>query len=537
MSKLFFFIKGSGDRQLASSLLIVFLLVSLLSLVFEPRWHTNDDVAMSMIAHGYGLVEYGSPKLIFSNILWGEFVRIIPTVYGVLGYSTASVLALLMAGWSTLYFLLRLGTGYPVGILVIVLLLARPVLFPQFTINAGLLTVAGIIGLQVYLRHKGYGILIASILLAFIGYLVRVEEFLLVLGVSLPFLPWRLLKKDRSLQLATVTFLVCAVWAGLLNNRAYSGEEWQEFRQFNPVRVALHDFGMGEKLIQREDILGEFGYSKNDIELASNWFFLDKKIIDPEKLEAMLDRLDPSLARFDNYKSGFKGLLGFVDPFLIPILFAAVCVLIMIPRHSVYLAWLLCLMAIFVIGAMGRPGVVRIYIPLLSLLFLAPVMLASWQAAPVRRIAYVLIVACICNIILLVPQAINSLKWMEKQRAGIKYLPETMIYIWGGQSFPYEWIYPVWASDESVRRMDLYGLNWLTLTPYSVANAQEKIGMGMIRRLESGQRIMLLATTEQIVLLGRYCQEHMGRELRSVAAPESGSSYAWHVSCEINNQI
>ena len=43
-----------------------------LYVAFEPLWETNDDVAMSMAAHGYGLAAYSSPHLIFSNVVWGH---------------------------------------------------------------------------------------------------------------------------------------------------------------------------------------------------------------------------------------------------------------------------------------------------------------------------------------------------------------------------------------------------------------------------------------------------------------------------------
>src|SRR5437667_5060333 len=91
--------------------------VCLLCGFFNPRWETNDDVAMSMVAHGYGIAEYGSPRLIFSNVLWGAIVRSLPSIDGLLGYSFATLLSLAIASAATLYFLLRMGAGYVVGLL------------------------------------------------------------------------------------------------------------------------------------------------------------------------------------------------------------------------------------------------------------------------------------------------------------------------------------------------------------------------------------------------------------------------------------
>jgi hypothetical protein len=62
-------------------------LVLMLCTLLEPIWETNDDVQLSMIAHGYGVVTTGSPKLVFSNVLWGYVIRSIPEINGTLGYS------------------------------------------------------------------------------------------------------------------------------------------------------------------------------------------------------------------------------------------------------------------------------------------------------------------------------------------------------------------------------------------------------------------------------------------------------------------
>jgi hypothetical protein len=132
------------DRPAFLTFFLVATFIVSLCLAFVPCWERNDDVAMSMIAHGYGLAAYGSPHLVFSNILWGYLARAIPTVNGVLGYSLATMGVLLAFGWAALYFLIRLGAGYLIGLLAVSLLIALPTLIPQFTVNAGLMTVAAL---------------------------------------------------------------------------------------------------------------------------------------------------------------------------------------------------------------------------------------------------------------------------------------------------------------------------------------------------------------------------------------------------------
>ena len=38
-----------------------------------------------MIAHGYGIATVGSANILFSNVLWGHLVQLIPEINGVLG--------------------------------------------------------------------------------------------------------------------------------------------------------------------------------------------------------------------------------------------------------------------------------------------------------------------------------------------------------------------------------------------------------------------------------------------------------------------
>ncbi len=49
------------------NLLLVFAIFTLLFLMYTPIFETNDDVAMSMIAHGYGFALKAYENIMFSN--------------------------------------------------------------------------------------------------------------------------------------------------------------------------------------------------------------------------------------------------------------------------------------------------------------------------------------------------------------------------------------------------------------------------------------------------------------------------------------
>src|SRR5690242_5295495 len=155
-----------------------------LLVAFAPlRWETNDDPGMAMAAHGYGLAAIGTPNLVYSNVLWGHLVRAIPSLGGVLGYSLAALAALFAAGWTLLHATRRAGAPWYAAIAGVYVVVIPAVLAPQFTLTAGLLTAAAVMAARDYARRRDPAWLVGAVALGLAGFLVRYEEFLLVLAV------------------------------------------------------------------------------------------------------------------------------------------------------------------------------------------------------------------------------------------------------------------------------------------------------------------------------------------------------------------
>ncbi len=507
-------------------------IITAFCLAFNPRWETNDDVGMSMRAHGYGYVAYGSPNLVYSNVLWGYLVRAIPAINGVLGYSIATLAVLLVAGWAILYFLLRFGAGYLTGLLAIILIVARPTLFPQFTMNAGLLTVAAVIGWQVYARVGGVGNLAAACLLAFFGYLIRDKEFLLVLGVALPLLPWRALREWRQMQVAFLLLGMAIASAAAFDHWSYSGPEWQNFKEVKASITSFVNYGAGRQIKQHPEIMARHGYSKNDVALISNWFFVDPQIADPKSLNAMLAELGPLPMQEGSFQSGITALKALADPVLLPLILPALLLLVLAPSRVVILAWMLCLAALFAIGIMGRPGVLRVYVPLISLLFAAPLVLGKCKEGIRQKItALILFAACIGNAYVLIPQALESKQEMQQAQKDIHSLGAGFFVSWGS-AFPFESAYPVLSNDIDSRNIRLYALNTVTLAPFSVATAEQAAGRGMVERLRTGTGIPIILSNEQIGLLRVYCMERLNSQLRILNGYDTPLLSAYQIRCE-----
>ena len=505
--------QGPASRDLLSALAISGAFVILLCLIFNPRWETNDDVAMSMVAHGYGIAEYGSPRLFFSNVVWGAIVRCLPSIDGLLGYSIATLLSLTLAGAATLYFLLRTGAGYIVGILVLTLLFARPVLFPQFTITAGLLAVAAVLGLRAYGRDGSPLNLIAACCLGLVAYLIRPLEFELVAAAALLLLPWRKLVRSRGAWLAAAGFAACIAGALIIDDAAYSTPDWQQYLQLNRARTPFTDYGAVDPVLQHRDVLQRLGVSENDVRLVGNFFFADPQLANPQLLNALLGETSIQASAKIGFASGLASVAAVFGPELLPLALVGLLLLVLFMKPNRFLAWATCLAAMFALGALGRPGVVRVYIPLFSLLIVIPcatVLLQSrWKYGAV---ICVLLVGGLFNARQLTREAAASDRTMLQARSA-KFLSRESIAVWGA-SLPIEYIFPLFTREADLPNTRIYGLGVFTLTPFSVATADERAGKGMLARLRSEAGIPLIATSSLQSLLNIYCTEHYGTPLR-----------------------
>lgn len=495
-------------------------LVALLCLFFEPRWETNDDIAMSMVAHGYGLASVPSPHLVFSNVIWGSLIRAIPEINGILGYTIATISVLIIAGVVVLFALLRLGTNFAVGGLILLLILVRPVLFPQFTLNAGLLSVAAITCWILYVRHQDQLILWGGCTLAFLSYLVRSHEFILVMAVALPLVPWRSLFQHRSSQLAFIVLCSAIVIAAIVDHQVYQGKQWNAFNELNPVRARITDFGADNNLKSHPEVLRRYDYSTNDIDLIRTWFFVDPGIANPVALTSMLDEIRPLPIRSDSITNGWLGIKALWSPKLSVLFLAALVLTCLQPSWRVAMSWMACVGAVFSLGLLGRPGIIRVYVPLLSLLLIAP-FLAGQGAIVYKRLSMVgLMLAVLFN----TSQVFSESKMLQIDSENIRKVfanfPTDPVVIWGS-SFPFEALYPVITSSDA-RAYQLYGLGVFTLAPFSVAWAEDKKGRDLTGQLIGETGVPIIATEYSFRLLDTYCREHMHGNLQELSSVTYG---------------
>jgi hypothetical protein len=480
----------------------------------EPQWQSNDDVALSMVAHGYGLNAVSSPNLIFSNVLWGMLVQAMPWVGDTPGYSIATLGVLVLIGTVILVALAhsRVGALYSAGLLILVL--TRPVLFPQFTINAGLLCAAAIASVLAYAQGAGRRSLILACVLAFLSFLIRSLEFFLVILVAIPLIPWRQLADDKIARIAMMSVTLAVLGAALTDKLAFKDERWQVFNQLDPVRAQFTDFGAAGFLMSSPEIIKHHGYSWNDIYLIKHWFFADPQLVNPQKLQLMLDELGPLAYQAESLSKAMAGLRALFHPHLLPLTLVSLLILVFRPSRRVAAAWIISLCLFFGLGLAGRPGVIRVYIPVLTLLLLAPLLGNQFRGngetirfRTQRVLSTMLVIATLWNTYIVASESQTLRLRYDKVRNDLNNFPTEPVVIWGS-SFPFEAVYRVLTVKPDARNYKLYGLGVTTWAPYSYAAIEHEAGRGVIERIASPDGIPIVASTEAFKSLATYCDEH-----------------------------
>lgn len=502
------------------ALVITFGCIIVLLRCFGAYWG-NDDAGMAMIAHGYGIAAFGSPNIVFSNVLWGHLVRALPQVNGLDGYSIAMIGALMIAAAVTTYGLLQLNTDRWACLLLFALIFLRPTLFPQFTINAGLLTIAGVICWFVYAQKNDRGVFLLGSSLMFIGYIIRSREFLFILLVAAPLLPWRKLLDSRFAKIVLAILFSAIVIAAFIDHQAYQGKDWVLFNETIQQISPIVDFGAGALLRQNSDMLQRYGYTVNDIDLLSNWFFVDLNILDSRALKAMLAELGPLPMQNNSLPNALTGIKFLWQEELMPLVLAALLALSIRPSRRVLASWAIFLAGIFVLGLLGRPGVLHVYIPLVCLLVIAPFMLEQTSVIRQRLGMVILAVIFIPYAFQLCSEAGTAQATNERIRSDLAGFPASTVVNWAG-SFPFEAAYPLLARNKANLPFRLYSLGGLTQAPYTNTFVEQQNKQALPDLLTKEPGMGFIAIRPYFDLLEKYCRERLHGNLQELSVAKYG---------------
>jgi hypothetical protein len=506
---------GDGlDRQwwqspLIQSLAIMLGLMVLLWSLFVPRWETNDDCFMSMIAHGYGIAAEASPKLVFSNVLWGYLVQMIPWVGGTPGYSIAAAASLLLAGTAAGFALRRMDVPWYLVALLIILCFVRPLLLCQFTVNAGLLAASGVLCAIAFLRGGGSGVLLLGCASLVLGAMVRLEQVALVIVVGAPLIQWPRAIRSTQFLAALSVIAVSVVSMTAIDYGQFGGSEWDHFKRFRSVQVPITDYQAGVRLLQSPELMATHRVTGEEVAMIQRWGFVGKELGDPSRLGPAIEQLGSPANPRGLLQGAWAGVTRMFDTGLLWLTVASLIVLAVSRQVPLIASWILFVLFMAVLGAMGRPGVERVYVPIYLLLIGGGLAVAKqFTLKSLLTVAAALCVSSVAMAPRLMMSAEGNSQMFTRNGIALKSLNDMTVVAWGWW-LRYERIYPAWGAIpmSSIR---IIGLNSFTHAPYSVAEFEERSGRGVLNRIDTQDGALFVSTDANFPLLERYLRSAQG---------------------------
>lgn len=522
-------------------ILINSLFFSLIFYFYTPRWETNDDVAMSMIIHGYGLIKIPSTNLVFSNIVWGEIINLIPSINDLFGYSIATALILFLSANCIYYYLTKLNVNFIIAGLITFLIFLRPIIFPQFTLNAGLLSIGFILSTLYYEKSKNIFTLIIAGVLFFLAFIIRYQELLLILLVSLPFLNFKFYIKDIKFNIFLIFLALILSVIIYIDIERYNSDEWKIFTELNTVRIPFTDHKLIKHLIDKQEILKQYSYSINDLRLISDWFFCDPLIFDVNKLKLLTESVEFGNFLHTNFSKKFSPFNAFLSEKYVHLM--VIIIIYLIAKQNLRLL-MLCILVIFanyLMTLMGRGGLSRVLTPLLSIAVIFSV-LSSNQINNIKILKFCKFnsiknfkilffsIVLIVNINLINKDAILSESKIKEINATFSQIPNEIIYAWGA-SLPIEYIYPVFESKNLKENMKIYGLGVFTLAPNTLSLFQENNNNGFIKNIRADEGLIIFTHQNRINKLEIWCSERFKGSLVAKKIEITKDFYYYKVKC------
>jgi hypothetical protein len=286
---------------------------------FTPRYETNDDVTMQLIASGLVFTDRPDEHILFSNVLIGRALTALYTdVPSVPWYALYQLITLSISAAAIGYALLRVNPAprqaAAFGFFLVVAML--PCLIQiQFTKTAFLAAFAGLLLLLAPLRGATPWPRLAEVtgcvLIAW-GSLIRYESFMLAGLVALPVAAVAAFAEPkRAARQAVPLALAVAAAIGLQQyNRTYYArdEEWRDFYQYNAIRAEFTDYARYPYTPETRRAFADAGWSEPDYWMMRNWFFADKDRYSLQRLQQIAATVPASTTA--SLGGSFKDLLS-----------------------------------------------------------------------------------------------------------------------------------------------------------------------------------------------------------------------------------
>ncbi len=509
--------RGQDDKYLKFLPYIIgFMILVVFVFASQPFWMTNDDVSMAMITDGSGIAGSPSPRLVLTNIAWGYLVRWLPDIGGIQSYTLATYAALTIAYAATLYALLRSQANALFASAILLIIYAPALVYPQYTLVAGYLAFAGIVLLCIPPDKQSIPSVYMAGALVVLSGLVRADETALVVLIAIPVCIgyWRAAAGTRIRRHWLIMTVAVAVAFGafqLLDLDTFASGGWGEFSKTYMLRTEFTDFNLPWYYMLHGRLMFGSGYTIADFILFKHWFFIDPQVFSVDKLSAFLGGVSWNARAEANLKLFQQSLGPFTDPQILALSAVVLCILSFHRRRGYFLGSILVVAAVmFILLLVGRPGVTRIYIPVLAALALIGVMQPAgsmrWGQACAALLA-------VCSAALLLSNLQRVNQWESRaservQASTCRLSHEPVLVIWGS-AYPYTLEYPPFNPPGAGCSLKIYSLGEFSLAPYALERLHGATGgKDLVPALLAGEPLDFIANQVDLDLLRDYFLRH-----------------------------
>jgi len=279
--------------------LAVFLLCRL---AFVSLYEAEDDIIMKMHAAGVGVADEPSPFLMWSHYAYGKLLASLYRMNGdVNWYGVAHALIHLLAVSALCFSLLRLSFRRRTVLLLLLFLVAFDIVYwriPQFTVTAFLAAMSGVFVFLGALQRTGrisWPAFAFGLFMIVLATFVRDHAAALALLVTSPVFVAQLIRRRDLATLGRVA-LFCGLAGSLVlgltahNRQHYENDpSWAGFWEFNSVRGVFHDTDHVHYTPATRPVFDDVGWSRNDFEMLTTWFYTDPERFSLEKMKRVVD--------------------------------------------------------------------------------------------------------------------------------------------------------------------------------------------------------------------------------------------------------
>ncbi len=302
MKKISFF-NFIGQKPLLTALFYNVIAFTLCLLFFVPRPMNNDDYLLNMLlGTAYG---EGTSITVYTNILFGEVLRFLYSVFPSLNFITITEWLLLFCSFCCLtYVLLKLCSNTRCCSLVIWLtffVTPTAYLSLHYTKVSIISAFCGTLAIYFCVAIKSKPVFFVGLFVLLVSSFLRFSAFLFGMGTAF-FVVLALMlfseiyddvkdffQKNKKIIFNYLVTLGVVTLFFVINTVFYStNEAAREYKQYLDARVSLSDYSLPD-YETFEQQYQQLGLSQNDIALIEDWSFSDLEFFSTEMLREISD--------------------------------------------------------------------------------------------------------------------------------------------------------------------------------------------------------------------------------------------------------